>query len=154
MNESLLTIRNRQRARRIDLKLLRRIALDVLAEVGFERCELSVQLVSASGITRLNESFLQHKGPTDVITFSYATPDQRNALVGDVIVCVDEGVRQGRRFRTTWQTEATRYVIHGMLHLAGFDDKTAAKRRRMKQRENELLRLVARRFELARLSPS
>jgi rRNA maturation RNase YbeY len=59
---------------------------------------------------------------------------------------------QAREFRTTWQSEITRYLVHGVLHLLGHDDSRPAKRRNMKQAENRRLRELSRRFSLAHLA--
>jgi len=74
-------------------------------------------------------------------------------LHGDIIVCVEEAIAQAKRFRATWQAELARYVTHGLLHLVGFDDRTAPARRRMKSRETALMRVLNSRFVLARLAP-
>jgi rRNA maturation RNase YbeY len=64
---------------------------------------------------------------------------------------VDEAVSQAKPFNATWQSESIRYLVHGVLHLLGHDDRRAAARRRMKQEENRLLRQLSRRFSLAQL---
>jgi probable rRNA maturation factor len=73
------------------------------------------------------------------------------ALHGELFVCLDDAVKQAAQFRTTWQSELVRYVIHGLLHLCGHDDLKPAARRQMKRAENRLLRETARRFDLANL---
>jgi probable rRNA maturation factor len=150
-----LMIRNRQKTRSVDARLLRRITRALLGEL-LERSEadLGVFIVATPEMTRLNETFLRHAGSTDVITFDYSetpTGSSPPALHGEVFVCVDEAVVQARRFRVSWQAELVRYVVHGVLHLCGFDDTRPAARRAMKQAENRLLRKVVRRFALRNL---
>jgi len=104
----------------------------------------------------LNEMFLQHEGSTDVITFDHVEPGTRNVecetgLHGELFICVDEAVWQARRFRTTWQSEVVRYIVHGVLHLRGFDDRRVTERRRMKREEGRLLRWLTARFPLSHL---
>lgn len=81
--------------------------------------------------------------------------DRRDAcpafLHGEIFISVDDAVRQARQFRTSWQAELVRYLIHGLLHLHGHDDLQATARRRMKREEDRLLREVSRRFDLNRL---
>jgi probable rRNA maturation factor len=65
---------------------------------------------------------------------------------------VDEAILQARRFRTTWQAEVMRYIIHGTLHLLGYDDLRMPARRMMKRQENRLLRRLAKDFPPASLA--
>lgn len=153
-----LTIQNRQRTRAVNLRLVRQIVSALLeGELKIEVAELGITLVAAPEMTRLNETFLQHEGSTDVITFDYCEPGTRNLergtdIRGELFVCVDEAILQARRFRASWQSEVVRYVIHGVLHLQGHDDQRVADRRKMKLEENRLLRLMASRFALSRLA--
>jgi probable rRNA maturation factor len=173
-----LTLCNRQHLRPVDLRLLRRIVQALLRDTCPDYpLDLAVSVVPAPDMTRLNETFLHHKGSTDVITFDYsdrtdqppalaALPDSSAArrtrsdsspamLQGEIFVCIDEAVRQSRHFGTTWQSELVRYVVHGLLHLLGHDDHESGARRRMKKTEDALLRQLSRRFALRklRLSP-
>ena len=161
-----LCLSNRQRACRLDLRLLRRITntlvRDLMKVDGFD---LGLFLVDAPEIVRLNERFLHHAGPTDVITFDYAQEpppppggsaagnqaDHCLGLHAEVFVCVGQAAAQARRFRTTWQSELVRCIVHGILHLRGFDDRSPRLRRRMKRAEDRYLRQLARRFDLSRL---
>ena len=68
-------------------------------------------------------------------------------LHGEIFVCLDEAMSQARRFRTTWQRELVRYVVHGVLHLLGYDDLNNRARRRMKAAEDTLVRQLARQFD-------
>lgn len=156
-----LTLRNRQPTCPVEIRRLRRICTTLLEDLlPIKHAELGITLVAAPEMTRLNWQFLQHQGSTDVITFDYSetpvprlqTPDPKLKLHGELFICLDEAVRQARRFRTTWQSELVRYLIHGTLHLLGHDDHRAAARRTMKREENRLLRLLATRFPLSRLA--
>ncbi|MEK7684591.1 MAG: rRNA maturation RNase YbeY [Verrucomicrobiota bacterium] len=150
MNE--LSLRNRQRLRAVHLPLLRRIVGTLLAELlPTPRFELGIFLVNATEMARLNQQFLQQAGPTDVITFDYADASPDAQLHGDLFVCVEEAIRQARQFRTTWQAELVRYIVHGILHLQGYDDAAPSRRRVMKREEDRLLRRLAARFRLSAL---
>ena len=147
-----LTLRNLQSDRRIDMRLLRRIARLVADDrFGKNGYELTICLLSASEMARLNAEFLAHDGPTDVITFDY-WPSLDGLVHGEVLLCVAEALRQARQFGTTWPQELARYLIHGLLHLDGHDDQDAAKRRRMKREENRVLREISRQFPLRDLA--
>jgi probable rRNA maturation factor len=165
-----VTIANRQRVRKINRRRLKKIANALLAELEIKKAEIGICLATAPEMTRLNETFLKHKGSTDVITFDYANkvaqasrlprPSNRRqsssrdgcaTLHGEIFVCVDEAVLQARQFGTSWQSEVIRYLVHGVLHLLGFDDSSAGARRKMKREENRRLREITRRFPLSKL---
>jgi probable rRNA maturation factor len=153
-----LYIRNQQRALPLNVRYLRQLAqklFDELLEVT--QFDLGIYVVRTRTMSRLNETHLRHKGSTDVITFDYSErPKSRSSreahLHGEIFICIDEAVIQATRFRTTWQSEVMRYLIHGVLHLKGYDDLKPASRRAMKLQENRLLRAIALRFPLRKLS--
>jgi probable rRNA maturation factor len=162
---------NCQRAQKINLPLLRQIAETLLAELKIQGADLEINLVAAGEMTWLNERYLHHVGSTDVITFDYGlgvppsggfrSEQTRRTnrlklelqnLHGEIFICLDEALRQARKFRTSWQLEVTRYLAHGVLHLLGYADSQAEERRKMKREEHRLLRRLSRRFSLAQLA--
>jgi probable rRNA maturation factor len=142
-----VVIASRQRTKKINLRRLRQTAVALLVETGVPSAELGINLVAADEMARVNQAFLNHQGPTDVITFDYSTPGPQ--LHGELFICIDQAVRQARQFRATWQSELVRYLIHGVLHLLGHDDLKPVARRKMKREENRLLRQLAKKFPLA-----
>jgi probable rRNA maturation factor len=147
-----LLVQNRQRTHRVDLRVLRKILhallIDLLRTDSFE---LGINIVGAPQMTRLNEAFLRHRGSTDVLAFDYSENQRQTTLCGEIFVCADEATIQAARFRTSWQSELVRYVVHGVLHLRGYDDQRSASRRRMKREEDRLLRELGGRFDFERL---
>jgi probable rRNA maturation factor len=182
VSEESLTLYNRQRTRPLNLPQLRSIARHLLQhELSLISYDLAVHFVAAPEMTRLNEAHLHHSGSTDVITFNYsehlilgqASPSPRgegrdegelnpgartatNAthpfIFGEIFICLDEALIQARRFRTTWQSEVVRYLVHGVLHLLGHDDLRPTARRRMKREESRLLRTISKRFNFRALA--
>jgi probable rRNA maturation factor len=160
-----IVIANRQRTRKINSRLLKEIAGALLADLKIEGAELGVNLVAAREMILVNETFLRHEGLTDVITFDYANGGRaggplpadgthgvtRPTFHGELFICVDEAILQAKRFKTTWQSEIVRYLVHGVLHLLGHDDCRAAARRKMKREENRLLVGLSRKFNLAKV---
>ncbi len=170
-----LTLCNRQHVRRVDLRVLRQIVEALLQETWPDGSfDLTFCFVAAPEMTRLTETFLQHGGSTDVITFDYtesvgqasrlsipgtaagSARDRRDACPtlshGEIFVCLDEAVTQARQFHTTWQSEAVRYVVHGVLHLLGYDDLDARARRKMKKAEDALVGRLACQFDFRGLA--
>ena len=152
-----LVIANRQRVKKINSRLLKQIIGELFAELKITEAELGINLVAAREMALVNETFLQHVGSTDVITFDHtekrkAESGKREKLHGELFICVDDAIAQAKEFKTSWQSEVVRYTVHGVLHLLGYDDLKPQLRRVMKREENRLVRLLAKRFSLAQLS--
>lgn len=146
MNQ-VLVVRNRQRVKRIDARLLKTLATHTLTEIlGLETYALGIHLVGAAEMARVNKQFLNHEGSTDVITFEHSP------MHGEIFICIDDAVAQAKEFKTSWQMEVVRYAVHGILHLLGHDDLKPAARRKMKVEENRLVRTLAKEFPLAKLA--
>lgn len=155
---NVLLVSDRQKKCRVHLPLLRKISRRLLSELFPSRAfELAIHLVEDAEMIALNETFLHHIGSTDVITFDHSeNPGSETGtlppLTGEIFVCLPVAVRQARQFHTAWPSELVRYVVHGLLHLGGFDDLTPAARRKMKLQENRLLDRISKTFPLAKLN--
>jgi probable rRNA maturation factor len=114
----------------------------VLAAEGVAAAEISVALVGDEEIASLNQDYLQHEGPTDVISF--ALHDDGDPPLGDIYVGVDQAARQAAEFGATPAEEVLRLAIHGTLHVLGYDHPVDAGRTdsEMFTRQEELLRAV------------
>lgn len=147
-------------------RVLRADALTLLQILGLDHCELSLMLVSDSGIRRLNREFREKDQATDVLSFPQLEPDRtgieppqpdarreaprrpgRKAgaakapplALGDVVISVDMARRQARELGQTTAARIRTLLIHGLLHLLGYDhERSAAEARRMFAREHEL----------------
>lgn len=133
-------ISRQQDALPVDARRLRRLArwlLDRAAELapGFRLDELSIALVDDAGIAPVNERFVRHAGPTDVISFLF--PD---VATGEVLVNAERAVREARRRRQPPARELALYLAHGIQHLAGHDDATPPQRAAMARVQNRWLR--------------
>jgi len=124
---------------------LARSARRLLRAVGLGRAELSVLLVSDREMRRLNRRWRGRDRPTDVLAFAQTegpagAPD---GLLGDVVISVDTARRQAAERGETLGREGERLLIHGILHLLGYDhERSAAEARRMARRERALARVL------------
>ena len=120
---------------------LGRSARRLLAGLDLGGAELSVLLVSDAEMQRLNRDWRGKDRPTDVLAFAQGegdggTPD---GLLGDVVISVDTARRQARSGRRPLDREAERLLVHGLLHLLGYDhERSAREAARMKRKEREL----------------
>ena len=150
-----LVVRNRQCAQPVNTKLVREIVCALLIEeLCREDFEIGISIVGEKTMTRMNEGYLRHKGSTDVITFDYTDANRPNCLTGEIFVCLDEALAQAPRFGVKWENELVRYIVHGILHLSGYDDKSAVARRKMKRKENRLMGRLATKFKLEQIVPA
>jgi len=136
---------------------LRADALALLKIFALERCELSLLLVSDSGIRRLNREFRGKDQATDVLSFpqleparepkhdlAAAMPDAPPLALGDIVISIDTARRQARELGENISGRIRSLLIHGMLHLLGYDHEgSMAEARRMFAREHELAALMA-----------
>ena len=95
-------------------------------------------------IRRLNARYLRRRTTTDVLAFDLEAPGP-SRLMGEVIVCADTAKRQARRVGVSVALELDLLVVHGLLHLAGWDDHEPREARLMHEREREILAETGRR---------
>ncbi len=135
-----LSITNRQRKIPVDLPRLRRLAAFALpiclADPGPDEAPLladlpvvDVSILSSREMSRVHREFLQISGPTDVITFPY----------GEILVCAEVAVAQAPAHGLDPDDELALYVIHGLLHLNGYDDIQPEAAQRMRFRQANIL---------------
>jgi probable rRNA maturation factor len=101
---------------------------------------MNISFVGDEEMEDVNMKHLSHKGSTDILTFDYST-DPDSAIDGELIICVDEAKRHSKEYAVTLKDELFRLIFHGLLHLTGYDDTDARKRKAMKTREDEVLAL-------------
>ena len=135
---------------------LRADANRLMRAAGLAECELSLTLTSDRAMRRLNREFRGIDSATDVLSFSQieqagvAPPNPRRVKnspglpVGDVVISIDTAIRQAREYRTSPTARLRRLLIHGFLHLIGYDhERSPADARRMFARERTLAAKMA-----------
>lgn len=139
MAEKRLELRMTARAGERYLPYLRKWLPLAHAALRAPLAEMSVALVGDVEMSRLHEQFLEIAGPTDVLTFPLDLDRRGRPLSGEVVVCVPEARRRAGSAKTAVERELLLYALHGMLHLCGFDDRTAAGFKRMHRTEDRIL---------------
>jgi probable rRNA maturation factor len=112
---------------------------------------IAVNIVDNHTIRGINEQFLSHEGPTDVITFDYRddeAPEGGPRTAGEIIVSSDFAATAAAEYGKTVSAELALYVVHGLLHLSGCDDHDDVDRAEMRQREAECLAELKQEFDL------
>jgi probable rRNA maturation factor len=124
------------------VSLLRRVAEHALHAEGFSTGRLSIAVVGATAMASLHRRFLGKPGPTDVLTFDLDTNRRRGLVDAEIVVCTDVARKRAAircRSLQAARAELALYVVHGILHLAGYDDRTPSGFYRMHMREDALL---------------
>ncbi len=132
-----IDIANRQTLLPVDETPIRQAVEAVLAGDAVGRATISVAVVDDATIGKLNEKFLRHEGPTDVLSF--VLEQGEGFLDGEVVVSAETALRTAPRFGWSAAEELLLYVIHGTLHLAGYDDATPEQQAAMHDRETKYL---------------
>ena len=114
-------------------------ALDASGRFPIPRGELSVVFVDDDAIARVHADFMDDPSPTDVITFP-GDPVMESA--GEIIVSVDHARSRAGELGEPFSRELSLYLVHGWLHLAGYDDRNDADRARMREAEREALAML------------
>jgi len=117
----------------------------MLKEVGQSTSELSVAIVLDDEIAALNAEHRGKRSATDVLSFSLLEgdhSDHRGKLLGDVVVGIETAARQARAAHRSLDGELARLLIHGILHLLGWDHEKSAEAKLMRAEERRLWRAI------------
>ena len=118
--------------------LIRRI----LADEGIRRGVVEVTVVGDPAIHRLNAQFLGHDRPTDVLAFEMESNPKEALFEGSVVVSDETALDRARDYAWSAENELLLYVVHGVLHLVGYDDHAPDDERLMRAKEREYLALA------------
>ena len=154
----LIEIADQQSSLFVERAFLEMAVERVLVEEGISSARISIALVDDAEIHRINRQFLGHDYPTDVVSFrlddlensdvtidamspasSEASNDSALPLEGELIVSTETAIREAGAQGWSPTAELLLYVVHGLLHLCGYDDLTDEARPVMRSRERELL---------------
>jgi probable rRNA maturation factor len=133
-----VSVTNQCDSTRADKPLMRSATETVLKGERVAAAKISLAFVDDATSERINRQFLDHEGPTDIITF----PLGSKPLQGELIIGAEVAGRVAAERGHDVQHELALYVVHGLLHLCGYDDKKPAPLRLMRQREAHYLQLL------------
>ena len=117
---------NRQRRVPVAIHPLQQFYERVRVELGFAPESVTIQLISDDTMAQLNETYRKKHGPTDVLSFpaNGARPSQGAEYIGDIAISPETARRNARRFSRSLPVEMRILILHGMIHLAGFDHES------------------------------
>jgi len=133
---------NRQRTFKVRTQFLLSTAEAILRHAGQDRGELSVVLMNDRAMRRLNEHYRGKDRTTDVLSFPQASPrGGAEQLIGDVVISLQTATRQAKERKSTLHAEVVRLLVHGIVHLLGYDhERSPQEARRMGAKESSIIR--------------
>lgn len=105
-------------------------------ELDFSIVSLFINFINSEEIHKINKKYLNHDYSTDIITINYS--GSNSDFDGEVFISVDDARLSTKKYKTTFSNELSRLVIHGMLHLKGFNDIKRSDKLKMKRMEDYL----------------
>ena len=133
-----VAISSSQRSVRVPRKRIASLVRFLARQEGAAVAEVDIAVVSRGEMARLNRRWFGRSGATDVISFDLSEAGAPG-IAAQLIVCGDAAARRAARRGGGVQRELMLYVVHGLLHLIGYDDRPARRAARMRAREQELL---------------
>ena len=106
-------------------------------ELNFSINNLAIIFVNSSYIHALNKKYLEHNSTTDIITFNYS--GENDNLDGEIYISYNDAELNANKYKVTFRNEILRLIIHGVLHMLGYDDQSQKEKRIMKKIENMLV---------------
>jgi probable rRNA maturation factor len=128
------TIKNLQKEIRLPISKLEKITKKINKIIGLKK-DYCIVITNDSSIRRLNNKFLHKNNPTDVIAFDY----KENKYLGDIVISCETAKANAEVFKNTLLKELALYIIHGILHLKGYDDLKLKDRILMRKEEARIL---------------
>jgi probable rRNA maturation factor len=132
-----IAVANRQKLLKIDVRLLKRYVRQILDDASIASSDISIAVVDDREIARVHGEFLDDPTPTDVISFILDCSDGH--LEGEIVASAETAQARAAEYEQSPERELLLYVIHGALHLVGYDDTTAAERKKMRAQEKHYL---------------
>ena len=137
----------RDGGKKFPARRLKEVALAILDLLGRSDTELSLALIGDREMQQLNAQYRGKNYPTDVLSFPVESDAPlHKPLLGDVVICVDKAAEQARERRRTLDEEMVTLLIHGIVHLMGYDHEQSAKDAKIMTRlEKKILRQLCER---------
>ena len=116
----------------------------VLKKIGFEELEngqINIKYTSEEEIKMLNEKFYNKTGVTNVLAFTnnQETPESKERLIGEIAICISQIEKEAKMYKKAVETRLKHMIVHGVLHLFGFDHQKKGEQKEMEQVEDDII---------------
>ncbi len=123
---------------KINRRIVHKIVSELKSELNFSIDSLYINFISDKKIIQINKKYLNHNYSTDIITFNYS--GSSSLLDGEIFISYNDAYDNSLKYKVSHNSELIRLIVHGILHLIGYDDKKATDRTKMKRIENKLVK--------------
>ena len=125
----------------VNKSYLKKVAETVLKREGKKNFYLSIALIGVSRIKKLNKKYLKRDYPTDVLVFPETESYLKINNLGEIVICPQVVKKNAKKFKLTFKKELSKILIHGILHLLGYDhEKSKKEAEKMERKENYYLK--------------
>ncbi len=125
---------------KVDKRAFHKIVKNILDILSLKLESLEINLLDSEQIHKINVNYLQHDYSTDIITFNYS--DEITKLDGEIFISLPDAEDNAKKFNVSFENEIVRLIIHGILHMIGYDDIKPNDKRKMKRKENDLVNKI------------
>jgi probable rRNA maturation factor len=136
-----ISIRNNQKLLNLDVSRIRKSSKRLLKELNCDDRAIGLLLVDDKEIQKLNNAYLDRNKPTNVLSFAMTEGEFGNInpqILGDIVISVETAVRDALTSRIDLMDELEFLIIHGLLHLLGYDHENTSPEKKMEMRGREL----------------
>ena len=133
-----ITLQNLQKNIPLPIGKIKKLILKVLKGEGVKKTGwINICFVSNPEIKKFNTKFLNNKSSTDVLAFNLSNKKDADIILADIMISIQAAQQQAISFKTTFDYELSLYVVHGILHILGFNDHTAHQKKLMRKKESQ-----------------
>tara|TARA_B100000902_G_scaffold364968_1_gene385422 strand:- start:315 stop:776 length:462 start_codon:yes stop_codon:yes gene_type:complete len=125
-------------------KEIKKLIDAVLKKIGFQELEngqINIKYTSEEEIKMLNEKFYNKEGVTNVLAFinNQETPESKEQLIGEIAICISQIEKEAKLYKKAVETRLKHMIVHGVLHLFGFDHQKKSEQKEMEQVEDDII---------------
>ncbi len=132
----------------VDQEKLQKIAISVMEELKLHpEQELSLSLVDVEEMAELHQKWMNESGPTDVMSFRLSEIAEFDFSLGDVVICPAIAQKDAIKLKKSPAEHLVFLLVHGILHLIGFDHQVASEKKNMQQQEVKLMKKITKEFK-------
>lgn len=141
-----ITVFNQQRDLSISLSTVKELVSCLFTSLNIISDEIVIHLITDSKMKALHDTFFDDPSSTDCISFPLDAPNIKKStptILGEVFICPKVGISYAMEHHLDPYEEVSRYLVHGILHLIGYDDLEPTAKKKMRRKENQCLKLLA-----------